>query len=356
MPPLGEHNSSLALGLGAACDVSKCAASLNGATPGSGRHGHADGTSAERWNDMNLMGKFAAPRGAPAAVMPISPRRELGAYEALWLEKGATFKTLAERFANDPTALPSDFVSTAAAEQAAAETLRLLKERGVHQFGVRINHAGDYPTKLRDARYPVELLYYQGAWEITEPRGLAVVGSRKASEEGLRRARRLARELVERNFTVVSGLAEGIDFAAHTSALEQKGRTIAVIGTPLGMYYPKAHRDMQDRIAAEQLLISQVPVLRYDRQAVPQNKLFFPERNVTMSALTEGTVIVEASETSGTLTQARAALHQGRKLFILESCFQRTDITWPARFEAQGAIRVKTTDDIWDALAADPVH
>ena len=167
---------------------------------------------------------------------------------------------------------------------------------------------------------------------------------------------RLARELVERNFTVVSGLAEGIDQAAHTSALEQGGRTIAVIGTPLGLYYPKAHRELQDRIAAEQLLISQVPVLRYDRQAVPQNKLFFPERNVTMSALTEGTVIVEASETSGTLTQARAALHQGRKLFILESCFQRTDITWPARFEAQGAIRVRTTNDIWDALAADPVH
>jgi DNA processing protein len=299
---------------------------------------------------MNMMANLG-PASIGPAVAPISPRRELGAYEALWLEQGATFKTIADRFAKDPTALPSDFVSTAAAEQAAAETLRLLKERAVHRFGVRIHHAGDYPLKLRDARHPVEMLYYQGAWELSETRSIAVVGSRKASEDGVRRARRLARELVERKFTVVSGLAEGIDIAAHTSTIEARGRTIAVIGTPLGLYYPKPHREMQDRIAEEHLLISQVPVLRYERQAVPQNKLFFPERNVTMSALTEGTVIVEAGETSGTLTQARAALHQGRKLFILESCFHRGDITWPARFEAQGAIRVRSTDDIWAALA-----
>lgn len=298
---------------------------------------------------MNMIAMLA-PGGSPA-LAPISPRREMGAYEALWLEQGATFKTLADKFAKDPSALPSDFVSISEAEQGATETLRLMKERGVHQFGVRINHAGDYPGKLRDARHPVEVLYYQGAWELSEPRGIAVVGSRKASEDGVKRARRLARELVERDFTVVSGLAEGIDIAAHTSAILAGGRTIGVIGTPLGVYYPKAHREMQDKIATEHLLISQVPVLRYARQAVPQNKLFFPERNVTMSALTEGTVIVEAGETSGTLTQARAALHQGRKLFILDSCFERTDITWPARFEKQGAIRVRSTDDIWNALA-----
>lgn len=291
------------------------------------------------------------PAASGPAIAPISPRRELGAYEAMWLEQGATFKTIADRFAKDPAALPSDFVAAAAAEEAATETLRLMKARGVHAFGVRIHHAGDYPQRLRDARHPVEMLYYQGAWELSETRSIAVVGSRKASEDGIKRARRLARELVERKFTVVSGLAEGIDIAAHSSAIDAGGRTIAVIGTPLGLFYPKAHQDMQERIAREHLLISQVPVLRYERQRVPQNKLFFPERNVTMSALTEGTVIVEAGETSGTLTQARAALHQGRKLFILESCFHRSDISWPARFEAQGAIRVRSTEDIWAALA-----
>lgn len=284
------------------------------------------------------------------AANAISPRRELGAYEALWLERGATFRTLAEKFASDPTALPSDFVSNSDATACAEEVMKALKKAGVHQFGVRINHAGDYPPKLRDARHPVELLYYQGEWELTETRAVAVVGSREASEDGKRRAARLARELVDRGFTVVSGLAKGIDISAHTAAIERGGKTIAVIGTPLGQSYPRENAEMQKRIAEEYLLISQVPILRYAKQAPPQNRFFFPERNVTMSALTEGTIIVEAGETSGTLTQARAALYQGRKLFILASCFHRSDITWPARFEAEGAIRVKTSEDIWSAL------
>ncbi len=296
------------------------------------------------------MALLAYSSDGPALAAPISPRREIGAYEALWLEQGSTFKSLADRFAKDPTALPSDMVSRAAAEACASEVFSIFAKAGVARFGVRINHAGDYPKKLRDARYPVELLYYQGAWEIVEARAVAVVGSRKASPEGVKRAQQIARALVERDFTVVSGLAEGIDTAAHTEALAQNGRTIAVLGTPLSSVYPAANRALQERIANEQLVISQVPVLRYARQAPPQNRLFFPERNVTMSALTEATVIVEAGETSGSLTQARAALHQGRKLFILDSCFQKQNLTWPARFEAEGAIRVYTANDLWAAL------
>lgn len=300
-----------------------------------------------------MMMRLALSDAGPA-ISPISPRRELGAYEALWLEKGATFKTLAERFANDPSALPSDFVSAQLADQCAADVLARLKKAGVHQFGVRIHHAGDYPPKLRDAKHPVELLYYRGAWELSETRCMAVVGSREPSEDGIKRATRLARELVERDFTVVSGLARGIDVAAHSAAIARGGRTIAVVGTPLGTCYPKEHLELQETIARDHLLISQVPVLRYSKQAPQHNRLFFPERNATMSALTEGTIIVEASETSGTLTQARAALHQGRKLFILDSCFNRTDISWPARFESEGAIRVRTPEDIWNALGQPP--
>lgn len=296
------------------------------------------------------MGSIAISNSFGPAVAPISPRRELGAYEALFLEEGATFKRLAERFAADPEALPSDFVEPRRAEQAGQRVFEKLHKAGVRQFGVRLNKAGDYPEKLRDAKYPVELLYYQGAWELSEMRSLAVVGSRKPSQEGVRRAARLARELVKRGFAVASGLATGIDTAAHSAAIEAGGVTIGVIGTPLGEYYPKENRELQDFIAKEHLLISQIPVLRYEVQPFPQKRHYFPERNATMSALTEGTIIVEAGETSGTLTQARAALYQGRKLFILESCFQNPAITWPARFEEQGAIRVRSPDDIWEAL------
>jgi DNA processing protein len=293
---------------------------------------------------------FSTPSSNEPAVAPISPRRELGAYEALWLRQGASFRSIAIRFANHPKALPSHFVSASEADECATTVLQILKEAGVQRFGVRIHHAGDYPQRLRDAKHPIEFLYYQGAWELTETRSVAIVGSRKASEEGVKRARQLARKLVARNFTIVSGLAAGIDTAAHTAALEAQGRTIAVIGTPLGVYYPPQNQKLQDTIARDFLLISQVPVLRYRKQWIKQNRLFFAERNVTMSALTEATVIVEAGNTSGSLTQARAALHQGRKLFILDSCFKRSDITWPTSFESRGAIRVRDAEDIWNAL------
>jgi DNA processing protein len=284
------------------------------------------------------------------AVAPISPLRELGAYEELWLQRNASFKTIAEKFAADPTAIPSDFVPTAVAEARGHEVMRALSKAGVSRFGIRIHHAGDYPARLRDAKYPVEVFYFQGAWELAETRSVAVVGSRKASDDGKARADRIARELVKNGFTVVSGLAIGIDAAAHRAAIREGGRTIAVIGTPIGSYYPKENVELQKQIAVDFLLISQVPVLRYASQPVPVNRVFFPERNVTMSALTEATIIVEASDTSGTLIQARAALHQGRKLFILDSCFQRKDIKWPATYEARGAIRVRKPEDIWDAL------
>ncbi len=284
------------------------------------------------------------------AVTPISPRRELGAYEALWLEQGATFKTIAEKFAADPSAIPTDFVSESIANARADEVLAKLAKAGVSRFGTRLNLTGNYPEKLRDARYPVEMLYFQGTWELAETRSVAVVGSRSATDDGKRRAGKISRALVEKGFTVVSGLAMGIDAAAHNAAIEAGGQTIAVIGTPIGVYYPKENEALQRKIAEEFLLISQVPVLRYACQHVPQNKLFFPERNVTMSALTEATIIVEASDTSGTLTQARAALQQGRKLFILDSCFEREDITWPASYAKKGAIRVRDLSDIWSAL------
>ena len=284
------------------------------------------------------------------ATAPISPFLEMGAYEALWLEKGATFKSIAKRFEANLEALSSDFIDHSTAEQCAAEVMAKLKKENIHRFGIRMHHAGDYPQKLRATKYPVELFYYRGTWELSECRSVAVVGSRNASPKGKARARRLAEALVERDITVVSGLAAGIDSAAHMAALEAGGQTIAVVGTPLGQVYPAQNRELQERIATEHLLISQIPVLRYSKQGYQCNRFFFPERNITMSALTEATVIVEAGETSGALTQARAALHQGRKLFILDSCFQRADLTWPSYYEKRGAIRVREPEDIWEAL------
>ncbi|HDS5592564.1 DNA-processing protein DprA [Dryocola sp. LX212] len=277
----------------------------------------------------------------------ISPFEEMAAYEALWTEKGATFKTIADKFRQAPAgATPSDLVSGSTIDSFKIKLKEIMSRFAVSDIGVRVHGAGEYPQKLRDARHPIEVLYYQGWWDLVNTRSVAVVGSRKVSEEGIRRTRKLVKCLVEDGFTIVSGLAEGVDTQAHQTALALGGDTIAVIGTPLSHNYPKQNSELQHTIRDNHLLISQVPFQRYLDQDFRSNRIFFPERNVTMSALTEATIIIEASETSGTLTQARAALAQGRKLFILESCFQNPALTWPARFEAQGAIRVKDYEDV----------
>lgn len=282
----------------------------------------------------------------------IVPARELGAYEALWAEEGAWFKSLAELFRRRPGAVPSDFVSPAAAQQYARLALGAIRETGIKHFGIRVHGAGEYPPKLRDAEHPVELLYFQGNWDLTSTRSVAIVGTRKPSDDGKRRAAKLARCFVQAGFTVVSGLAQGIDTIAHRTAIETGGHTIAVLGTPITASYPAENAELQRTIADKYLLISQVPIVRYSRQGPRVNRFFFPERNVTMSALTEATVIVEAGNTSGTLVQARHALKQNRKLFILDNCFRNAALTWPSKFLERGAIRVSDFSEIEKHLAS----
>jgi DNA processing protein len=283
--------------------------------------------------------------GTDFASRAVSPLRELGAYEALWDKPETTFKTLSEKFAARPDALPSDFVPATKAREYADFVRRRFEEAEVTRYGVRVHGAGEYPQKLRDAAHPIELLYYQGWWDLADSRSVAVVGTRQPTPDGIARARKLVKALVKDDLTIVSGLAAGIDAVAHETAIAEGGRTIAVIGTPLSHAYPKENAALQRKIAREFLLISQVPVKRYERQDYRKNRLFFPERNITMSALTEATIIVEAGETSGTLIQARAALHQGRKLFILDNCF-RKGLSWPQKFADKGAVRVVDYDDI----------
>lgn len=283
---------------------------------------------------------------------PISPWLEMGAYEALWAKTGTTFKSLAAEFSKSTSMRPSDFIEPKTAEEFASKADSAIKASSSHQYGVRIHGTGEYPQKLREAKHPVELLYYQGVWALTETPSVSIVGTRQPSAEGIARTEQIARVLAEKGFTIVSGLAAGIDRVAHETALSLSKWTIAVIGTPLSVFYPKENRNLQEELARCHLVISQVPVATYKAMSLTKKRTFFPERNVTMSALSDATIIVEAGETSGTLTQARAAIEQGRKLFILESCFNRSDLTWPKRFEEQGAIRVRNIDDILSNLDA----
>lgn len=292
------------------------------------------------------------------AERAVSPFLELGAYEALWEEPNASFKTLADRFAKRTDTLPSDFVERPKAIRYANEVHARLKDAGIKSYGVRVYGAGEYPQRLRDAEHPVELLYFQGWWDlVNSPKSVAVVGTRNPSEEGIRRTKKLVSALLKDDFTIVSGLAAGIDTAAHSAAISEGGRTIAVLGTPLSKAYPAANADLQKEISANHLVVTQVPVKRYWNQPNPTaNNYFFPERNVTMSALTDATIIIEAGDTSGTLIQARHAIKQGRKLFILENNFKNPDVKWPHTYEERGAIRVADYDDIRRHLIPGKTH
>lgn len=282
----------------------------------------------------------------------ISPLKEMGAYEALWAKPDTSFASLAAKFREHPEYLPSDFVEEFEAQYFSDMVRGMLRDAGIVKFGVRVHRAGEYPKRLRDAEDPVELLYYRGWWDLVETRSVAVVGTREPSPQAVQNTERLVKLLVKDGFTVVSGLARGIDASAHASAIQAGGKTIAVIGTPLNHVYPRPNAALQEGIAQNYLLISQVPVYRYSKQDYRRNRTFFPERNKTMSALTEATIIVEAGQTSGTLIQARAALRQQRKLFILEASFQNPALTWPHEFESLGAIRVRKYEDIRSVLLA----
>lgn len=160
---------------------------------------------------------------------------------------------------------------------------------------------------------------------------VAIIGTRQVSPTGMTRTRDLARMLVERGVVIVSGLALGVDACAHEAAIKAGGKTIAVLGTPLDEFYPKVNAELQRRIMAEHLAISQFP------SGSQVQKKNFPMRNRTMALIAHATVIVEAGEGSGTLHQGWEALRLGRPLFLLESLVKRDDLKWPREMMDYGA-------------------
>jgi DNA processing protein len=168
--------------------------------------------------------------------------------------------------------------------------------------------------------------WYTGNVELLTRPCVAVVGSRKVSLEGAARARRLARELVRNGIVVVSGLAFGVDTEAHTAAISAGGRTIAVLGTPLDKCSPSQNSVLQEEIYTRHLLVSQ---FRVGTSVFQSN---FPVRNRLMAALTDATVIIEATDASGTLHQAAECAKRGRWLFITKSVVDDQNVKWPREF------------------------
>ncbi len=195
----------------------------------------------------------------------------------------------------------------------------------------------DYPPNLRAVHDRPPMMFVAGRLTPADAHGVAVVGARKATYDGARKASAIAEHLVDRGFTVVSGLAAGIDTAAHTAALARGGRTVAVIGTGLARFYPTQNEALQRRIASECAVVSQF------WPDAPPTRRSFPMRNAVMSGISLATVVVEASDTSGARMQARLARAQGRPVFLLASLVERQQ--WARDYAALPGTQVVRSPD-----------
>jgi len=188
-------------------------------------------------------------------------------------------------------------------------------------------------------------VWYAGDPGLLQRPCVAVVGTRQATSEGRARARRLGRELVERGIVVVSGLAKGIDTEVLTAAISAGGSVVAVIGTPIDRAYPFENASLQEEIAAGHLLVSQF---------ASGSRTFsrsFPMRNRLMAAVSDATVILEASDSSGTLHQAAECVRLGRWLFIARSVMADGALEWPSKFSGYPNVQtLENTEALVDAL------
>jgi len=203
----------------------------------------------------------------------------------------------------------------------------------------------DYPALLENIKDPPLGLYVKGSADVLSLPSLAIVGSRNPTQGGIGNARRFAEHLANSGFVITSGLAEGIDAAAHEGALAAAGGTIAVTGTGIDRVYPARHRELAHRIAAAGAIVTEYP------PGTPPRRQHFPERNRIISGLSVGTLVVEAARRSGSLITARLAAEQGREVFAIPGSIHNPLARGCHRLIRDGAKLIETAEDIMAELA-----
>jgi DNA processing protein len=199
-----------------------------------------------------------------------------------------------------------------------------------------------YPAALLTMHDPPPLLYIKGRAELLLTPGIAVVGSRNATPQGLEDAKRFARALSQAGLTVISGLALGIDGAAHRGALDAAGGTVAIVGTGADVVYPMRHRELAQQIAARGAIVSEWPL------GTPARREHFPRRNRMIAGLARGVLVVEAAVRSGSLITARLANEMGRDVFAMPGSIHSPLSRGCHQLIKDGAKLTETPDDIFD--------
>ncbi|GAM09768.1 protein smf [Geobacter sp. OR-1] len=278
------------------------------------------------------------------------------ALKSVPLVGNVTFRRLVEHFGSPEkvleSALPelvrSRIVSHPVAASIAAHDYHPFAEKeaaAVAKQGIRIIdfRSPEYPALLLEITDPPPFLYVKGSLDNCEP-AVAVVGSRRATPYGLQATGRLATELAEQGVTVVSGMARGIDTAAHKGALAGGGKSIGVLGCGIDIVYPAENSRLYDDMAAKGALVSEFPL---GTGPLPKN---FPRRNRIISGLSLGVLVVEAAERSGSLITAQFALDQGREVFAIPGQVTSGTSRGTNRLIKQGAKLVDVVADIMEEL------
>jgi DNA processing protein len=202
----------------------------------------------------------------------------------------------------------------------------------------------DYPALLREIFDPPDHLYVNG--RLPEGPMIAIVGSRRATPYGMRTARRLARELSDRGVIVVSGLARGVDAAAHRGALEGTTPTVAVLATGLDAIYPPEHAGLAEEIAVAGAVVTEA------EPGTPPLPSRFPHRNRIISGMSLGVIVVEAAERSGALITARMAMEANREVFCVPGSIENPVAIGPHRLIKDGAKLLQTVEDVLEEFPA----
>jgi DNA processing protein len=201
-----------------------------------------------------------------------------------------------------------------------------------------------YPSLLHQIPDPPPVLFVRGALKPQDGMAIGIVGTRHATHYGLRQAERLAASLARAGLTIVSGLARGIDAAAHRGAIEAGGRTLAILGSGVLCIYPPEHESLAEEVVAHGALVSEAPPL-----AAPHSGVF-PQRNRVISGLSLGVIVVEAGDRSGALITARLAMEQGREVFAVPGRIEDPTSRGCHRLIRDGAKLVQTVDDVLEEL------
>jgi len=232
------------------------------------------------------------------------------------------------------------------AHPAVREVRTIMHDCQKHAVGILTWGDTHYPEQLRHIHDAPLVLFTRGDTELLARDQIGIIGSRKATPAGLDHARRFAAELSARDLMVTSGLALGVDGAAHAGALDAGYPTVAVIGCGLDRIYPHQHRRLGERVIAQGLVISEYP------PGTPARAAHFPQRNRIISGLSRGVLVVEAGLRSGSLITARMALEQGREVFAIPGSVHSPVARGCHHLIKQGARLVETVEDILEELGA----